>query len=123
MSDSRIQFDDGIHPVVPQGGGVHRLRSREVTGVGSIRSPHQVRRAKGEEFDTESMTNIEDRDYKPKQVGGSSYLSNDVVLISVVLYWLAIVMASISVNRSYLRRHWYQPPICVLLYVHRRSQL
>lgn len=123
MSNSRVQFDDGIRPVAPQGGGVYRLRSREVAGVGSIRPPGQARRAKGEEFETESMTNIEDRDYKPKQVRSSAYLSNDGVLILEVLYWLAIAMASIPVNRSNLRRHWYQPPICLLLYVHRRPKL
>lgn len=68
MSDSHIQFEDGIHPVQSRSGGVHRLRSREVTGVGSIRVPSHVQSVKREEHDTESMTNVEDRDYKPKQV-------------------------------------------------------
>lgn len=68
MSASRIQFDDDIHPVQLQSGGVHRLRSREVTGVGSIRASSLVRAVKREDHDTESITNIEDRDFKSKQV-------------------------------------------------------
>ncbi|KIX00483.1 potassium uptake protein [Rhinocladiella mackenziei CBS 650.93] len=67
MADPRIQFGDAIQPVASHGGGVYTLRSREATGVGSIRGTSQTRRDKKEDVDTES-NNVEDRDIKTKQV-------------------------------------------------------
>lgn len=68
MAEPTIQFDDDIHPVQAQSGGVYRLRSREVAGIGSIRTPSHGRRVKAEEAEAESTNNVEDRDFKPKQV-------------------------------------------------------
>jgi len=68
MSEARIQFDDGPHPDRSQSGGVYRLRSKEVAGIGSIPLPRHPQSAKNEASEIESVTNIEDRDYKSKQV-------------------------------------------------------
>ena len=67
MADPRVQFDDAIQPTPSNGGGVYTLRSREATGVGSIRASSQVRRAKQDDIGSES-NNVEDRDIKTKQV-------------------------------------------------------
>lgn len=124
MSASRIQFDDDIHPVHLQSGGVRRLRSREVTGVGSIRASSLVGAVKREaEHDAESMTNIEDRDFKTKQVWTSSIpMFHMLLTITTVVYRLAIAVAGISVHRGGVRRHRHEPAIRVLFHLHRRSQ-
>jgi len=70
MSAARIQFDDAIHPVIPNGGvgGVYALRSRSNSGVGRIRAP-SLTRTKSLESDVEAESHVVDeRDIRTKQV-------------------------------------------------------
>jgi len=67
MSEPRILFDDTIQPVTSQSGGVYTLRSREATGVGSIRVSSQTRQRKEADLEAET-SNVEERDIKTKQV-------------------------------------------------------
>ena len=65
----RIQFDDGINPVVSNSGGVYNLRERTATGTGSIRTS-SLNRQTSKEYDLErEVSNVDDRDIHKKQVG------------------------------------------------------
>jgi hypothetical protein len=62
---ARIQFDNGIYPVISNSGGVYNLRQRTGTGTGSIRASSLSRH--GTDVEAEN-NNIEDCDIKKKQV-------------------------------------------------------
>ncbi|KEF63235.1 potassium uptake protein [Exophiala aquamarina CBS 119918] len=107
MSDPRIQFDDGLHPVRSQSAGVYRLRSREVAGVGSIHTPSQSRSTKNEAYGMESETNVEDRDYKPKQsftgwpLAWLAYQSIGVIYGDIGTSPLYVYSSTFTANPSY----------------------
>lgn len=70
MSAARVHYDDVISPVASNGGGVFPLRSRQNTGVGSLRKPN-VTLAKSVDDDLEAEHDGYDaRDIKKKQVFG-----------------------------------------------------
>lgn len=73
MSEGQqIRFNDGIHPVVSNGGGIYNLRERSHTGTGIIRS-HSLDRKTSKEQDLESINGeVEERDLHKKQVRGSA---------------------------------------------------
>ena len=65
---TRIQFDDAIHPVVSQSGGVYNLRERAGSGSGNFRAPSLTRQT-SKEYDLEKeVSNVEERDIRKKQV-------------------------------------------------------
>jgi hypothetical protein len=69
---TRIQFDDAIHPVVSQSGGVYNLRERTGTGTGSIRAQSLTRQT-SKEYDLEKeVSNVEEGDIRKKQVRNST---------------------------------------------------
>jgi hypothetical protein len=73
MSEGQqIRFDDDIHPVISNSGGVYNLRDRSRTGTGSIRG-QSLERKSFKEQDLESVTSgVEDRDIHKKQVSHSN---------------------------------------------------
>jgi len=68
MSTAHARYDDPIHPVTSNGGGVFPLRSRQNTGVGSLHKPN-VTVAKSVDDDLEGEDDgFDERDIKKKQV-------------------------------------------------------
>lgn len=68
MSAAQARYDDAIHPVISNGGGVFPLRSRQNTGVGSLHKPN-VTVAKSVDDDLEGEDDgFDERDIKKKQV-------------------------------------------------------
>ena len=68
MSPAQVRYDDAIHPVVSNGGGIFPLRSRQNTGVGSLPKPN-VTVAKSVDDDLEAEEDgFDERDIKRKQV-------------------------------------------------------
>jgi KUP system potassium uptake protein len=67
MAASHVQFNDGIHPVPSNSGGIYALRSRSNAGIGSIRVP-SLTRTKSVDSDLYSEANkVDVRDIKTKQ--------------------------------------------------------
>lgn len=69
MARPQNKFDDAIHPVQSRGGGggVYTLRSREVTGIGSLPTKSRGLHGKLDGADFEA-NEIDERDLKTKQV-------------------------------------------------------
>lgn len=69
---TEIQFDDAIHPVITQSGGVYNLRERASTGTSNIRAQSLTRQT-SKEYDLEKVvSNVEERDIRKKQVRNST---------------------------------------------------
>jgi hypothetical protein len=100
----QIRFDDGIHAVVSNSGGVYNLRERSRTGTGSIRAQSLTGQS-SKEYDLErEVSNVEERDIHKKQVRSSSSCSwlafaNALQVFSGWhLYWYAVPFLSYKHN-------------------------
>jgi hypothetical protein len=69
---TRIQFDDAIHPIVTQSGGVYNLRERAGTGTSNIKAQTLTRETSKEYYLEREVSNVEERDIRKKQVRNST---------------------------------------------------